>query len=92
MGCSDCQEYAREIANTLRSVKGWENLSFSNWTMISFGEQKDIHIPASIEIHISDTANLNVEQKILIDAFKDAGIALDLIKDSLRRQRERWKS
>ena len=34
MGCSDCQAYARDIANVLRSVGGWEQTSLDNASLL----------------------------------------------------------
>ena len=83
MGCSDCQDYAREIANTLHSVSGWEQTSLTNASLLVFGNADDVRAPAGVEIKVPDKNNLRTEQKILIGAFKEAGIKFDLIQDSL---------
>jgi hypothetical protein len=83
MGCSDCQSYAREIANTMRSVNGWEKTSLDNASMLVLGNQTDVRFPGGIEIKVLDKNNLRPEQKILISTFNEAEIKFDLIQDTL---------
>jgi hypothetical protein len=83
MGCSDCQSYAREITNEIRSVRGWENTLLTNSTMLIFGNPADTHLPSGIEIKVPDKTNLRPEQKILMDAFGKADIKFEIIQDSL---------
>jgi hypothetical protein len=83
MGCSDCQAYARDIANVLRSVGGWEQTSLDNASLLVLADARDVHTPAGIEIMVSDKNNLRDEQKISVDAFTKATLKFDLIQDSL---------
>ena len=72
MGCSDCQGFARSLFYTLKSVKGWEDLSFSNGTIMFSGTM----IPhlAPLEMAVGEPQHLRTEQQILYDALVLAGI------------------